>query len=152
MQDIRRIADMLDTKFKLPNGWRFGWDGILGLIPGVGDAITDAFSFYIVFRAALMGYPPSIIMRMIINIAIDNIVDKVPVLGFLFDFMWKSNTKNVALMDRYTADPDRTRKASIVMIVFTVFFIVALYLLCLAATIYAAYWLFKKFFPDETYI
>jgi len=152
VQDIRRIADMLDTKFKLPNGWRFGWDGILGLIPGVGTAITDAFSFYILFRAALMGYPPSIIMRMIINVAIDNIVDKVPILGFLFDFMWKSNTKNVALMDRYMADPERTRKASIVMIVFTVFFIVALYLLCLAATIYAAYWLFKKFFPDETYI
>lgn len=152
MQDIRRIADMLDTKFKLPNGWRFGWDGILGLIPGAGTMVTDAFSFYILFRAAVMGYPPSIIARMGINVAIDNIVDKIPLLGFILDFIWKANTKNVALMDQYMKEPQATRKSSIVIVIFTVIIIAIFYLICLALTVYAAYWIFRKFFPEQTYI
>lgn len=146
MKDIRYIADLLDTKFKLPNGWRFGWDGILGFIPGVGNVITDIFSFYILFRAAVLGCPPAVILRMAINVVIDNIVDKVPILGFFFDFIWKANTKNVALMDRYFSQPQKTNRSSKLVVLTTLLGLSVLFFACIALTLYSLIWIFNEFY------
>lgn len=146
MKDIRYIADLLDTKFKLPNGWRFGWDGILGFIPGIGNIVTDIFSFYILFRAAVLGCPPAVILHMAINVVIDNIVDKVPVLGFFFDFVWKANTKNVALMEKYFNNPSHTNKNSKLLVVGTLIALTILFFACVALSIYVIIWLFNEFY------
>lgn len=141
MKDLKFIAEQLDTAFELPNGWKFGWDGILGFFPGFGNVISDAFSLYIIFRAAVMGCTPAVLLHMIFNVLIDNIVDKVPVLGFFFDFMWKSNTKNIELLEKFLEEPEVSRKQS-------KFFLIAvavLLFLFFIGTIVSTFFLFKWF-------
>jgi len=146
MNDVRYIADLLDTRFKLPNGWRFGWDGILGLIPGLGNIVTDIFSFYILFRAAILGCPPVVIFHMALNVVIDNIIDKVPFFGLFFDFIWKAKIKNVAMTDRYFAQPEKTRRSSKLLVAGTVIGLVFLFFACAALTIYTFIWVFNEFY------
>lgn len=106
------MADLLDTKFRGPFGWRFGWDGILGLIPGFGDAATNIMAAYIILRATWMGYPAGVLIRMFMNFVIDNLLDAVPLLGNVVDFFFKANTRNIKLMHAYEFDPERTRRRS----------------------------------------
>ena len=76
-------------------------DGLIGLAPGVGDAIGLALSSYIVMEAWRMGVPPQILVRMIANIVVDSAVGAVPIAGDLFDFVWKANRRNVDLLLRH---------------------------------------------------
>lgn len=148
MKDIRYIADMLDTKFKLPNGWRFGWDGILGLIPGFGNIVTDIFSFYILFRAAVLGCPPAILLRMAVNVFIDNIIDKIPGVGLVFDFIWKANTQNIKLMDQYFSAPQVTNKKSKMWVIISLVSLFILFLACISLTIFTVIWLFNQIYKS----
>lgn len=148
MNDIRYIADLLDTKFKLPNGWRFGLDGLLGLIPGVGNIVTDIMSFYILMRAALLGCPPAVILHMALNVVIDNIVDKVPGIGLLFDFIWKANTKNIKLMDDYFANPHKTNKSSKLLIIVMILGLFVLFVACVMLSISILIWAFSEFYKN----
>lgn len=95
----------MDSKYSGPFGFKFGIDGLIGLIPFVGDFISTAISFYIVFQAAMMGCSSSIIMRMGLNILIDDVIDMFPVLGHIFDFIWKSNDRNIALLQQHLINP-----------------------------------------------
>lgn len=110
--DIRRaraLARALDTVIGVPGTpLRIGVDAILGLIPGAGDLAGAALSAYIIFTAYQKSAPPSVLWRMVANVAIDTAVGAIPVLGDLFDVAWKSNTMNVALLERYLADPQKT--------------------------------------------
>lgn len=125
MNRLRRISVLLDSQFKGPFGFRFGLDGILGLIPVVGDLTTTLVSFYILIEGALLGAPPAVLIRMGINILIENIVDCIPVIGNIFDFFWKSNTKNIRLLERHQSNPRRASlEAKIIIFIFV--------LLCLA--------------------
>jgi len=148
MNDIRYLADLLDTKFKLPNGWRFGWDPILGLIPGIGNIVTDVLSFYILFRAAILGCPPAVILHMALNVVIDNIVDKIPGLGLLFDFIWKANTKNIQLMDNYFANPHKASKSSKSVLIITLLGLFLLFVVLSALTIYILAMIFTAFYKN----
>jgi hypothetical protein len=111
VKDIEALSDLMDTKFKFL-GIRFGLDGIIGLVPVVGDIATSGVSFYIVLRAFIMGFPLIVIIRMLINVFIDFVFGAVPILGNIFDFFWKANTSNVAIMKAYSTSPDRTKKRS----------------------------------------
>lgn len=114
---IDRLADLLDTRFRLPIlGYRFGLDSLIGLIPGVGDAATAAISFYIIFEAARAGAGPLLILRMIYNVVIDAILGSVPVLGDLFDFAFKANLRNANLLREHyarKADADAREKSAV---------------------------------------
>ncbi|MCC2680235.1 MAG: hypothetical protein K0R29_2811, partial [Pseudobdellovibrio sp.] len=114
--DVRILADWLDSKFRLPLGIRIGFDSILGFIPGVGDLVTNVTSIYIIARAAMLGCPPTVLMQMAFNVFIDNLIDTIPLLGNFIDVFWRSNTKNVALLDRYLQQPDRVRKSSLIFV------------------------------------
>lgn len=91
---------------------RIGLDPVLGLIPGVGDFIGASISMYALFVAARLGTPPSVVLRMAGNILVDAVLGSVPFLGDLFDVGWKSNLRNIALLERYAAAPARTRRTS----------------------------------------
>lgn len=111
--DIRQLADWLDTRFVIPGtNLRFGFDSIIGLVPGIGDLITTVLGAYIVVRARELGAPPLLIARMIGNLAIDSIVGAVPVFGDIFDFAFKSHVRNVRLLLRFleTRDPGVTAR------------------------------------------
>jgi hypothetical protein len=79
--------------------WSIGLDGILGLIPGLGDVIGALIGMLIVLRAVQAGIPRVVIARMMTNIAIDTFVGSVPFLGDAFDFVYKSNSKNLRIYE-----------------------------------------------------
>ena len=101
---LRKLARLLDSAIPLPGGYRIGLDGIIGLIPGVGDALTASAAAYIVIRAAQMGASTATLVRMIFNVLLELVVGAVPVIGDLFDFAWKANNRNIELLER---EPDR---------------------------------------------
>lgn len=100
-REIAAYGRWLDSSIRLPGGFRIGWDGVIGLIPGVGDAIGLGLSAWLVWRARQLGMPFSVVARMLVNLAIEAIVGIVPVLGDLFDFVFKANNRNVALMQKH---------------------------------------------------
>ncbi|MDQ3277686.1 MAG: DUF4112 domain-containing protein [Bacteroidota bacterium] len=96
------IARWMDAKFRVPGtNFRFGLDGLLGLIPGVGDLSTFAVSGYLVVLMARNGASGYVLARMILNIVIDAALGAIPLVGDLFDFVHKANVKNMKLMQRY---------------------------------------------------
>lgn len=102
LRRLERLARLLDSEFRVPGiRFRFGLDGLIGLAPGVGDAVGLALSSYIVMEAWRMGVPPQVLVRMIANILIDSAVGAVPVAGDLFDFVWKANRRNIDLLLRH---------------------------------------------------
>lgn len=111
-KDIQMVSDFLDTRFVGPGGFRFGWDGIIGLIPGVGDLMTSMGSFYIIVRAAMLGAPISVLLRMGLNVFIDSLFDAVPVIGMLFDFAFKANVRNLSLLRQSLGASEQVAKTS----------------------------------------
>lgn len=108
IDDLRYLARLLDSRFQLPiGGFRVGLDGILGLIPGIGDFVTNSLSLYIILRAAFIGCGPSLILKMSMNVLLENLADTIPVVGNFFDFFWKSNLKNIAIIEEYLAAPQK---------------------------------------------
>ena len=96
-----RLADWLDARFRIPGtNWRFGLDGLIGLAPGIGDTLTTLASLYLVAEAWRLGVGKRTLARMIANVAIDSVIGAVPVAGDLFDFVWKANRRNIALLER----------------------------------------------------
>ena len=99
---LRRISKLLDNAIAIPGTkFRFGLDPILGLLPGGGDTITGGISAYIVVEAARMGVPREILGKMVGNILIDSFAGTIPVIGDLFDVGWKSNVKNIELLEKH---------------------------------------------------
>ena len=107
------LARTLDSAVRIPGtNVRFGLDAVIGLVPGVGDLAGGAIAAYIVLAAAREGAPPSLLARMLLNVAIDTAVGSVPVLGDAFDVAWRANARNVAQLERHVAAPAATRAAS----------------------------------------
>jgi len=93
------LAALLDTAFIIPGtNIRFGLDALIGLVPGIGDAITTAISLFIVHEAHQLGAPKHVIVRMLGNVALDGMVGAVPLLGDAFDVMWRANVRNMRLL------------------------------------------------------
>ena len=106
---LNRLAWLLDNTFRIPGTQiRFGLDGLIGLIPGIGDAAGAVISSHILTQAAQMGVPKSILLKMAFNIGLDAILGIIPVLGDVSDFMWKANQRNVELLNDYLDQPERT--------------------------------------------
>ena len=80
---------------------RFGLDPIIGLIPGAGDLATSSFSLVVLYRAFRLGVPRVVLFRMVLNVVVDLLAGAVPFVGDLFDFAWKSNSLNLALLERH---------------------------------------------------
>jgi len=111
---LNRMAWFLDNSIPVPGmgGYRVGIDGLIGLIPGIGDAFGAVLSTYILGEAARLGVPKSVLLRMLFNIAIDSIVGLIPFAGDIFDMAWKSNLRNVKLLDNYLDNPRTTTRSS----------------------------------------
>jgi hypothetical protein len=96
---IDALATLLDTAFILPGtNVRFGFDALIGLVPGIGDAVTTALSLYIVHEARQLGAPRHVIARMLANVMIDGLVGAVPLVGDAFDVVWRANRRNMRLL------------------------------------------------------
>lgn len=95
------FSRLMDTSIRLPGGFRIGLDGIIGLVPGVGDAATGLVSLWLLSEARREGLPKSALVRMGGNILIDTTLGAVPVVGDLFDFFWKSNMRNLRIIEKH---------------------------------------------------
>ncbi len=106
---LERLAWYLDSSIKIPGfNARFGLDGLIGLIPGIGDTIGALISSVVISEAARMGAPKVLLLKMAFNVALDALAGIVPVFGDLFDFVWKANQRNVQLLNRYLDSPRET--------------------------------------------
>jgi hypothetical protein len=107
------VAHLMDDAFPVPLfGMRFGLDPVIGLIPGVGDAVGALVSAWIVFEAARLGAGFAVVLRMLVNLGIDALVGSVPVLGDLFDAGWKANDRNLRLLHHAVDAPGAARRSS----------------------------------------
>lgn len=96
---LQELADLLDASFQVPGtSWRFGLDPLLGLIPGVGDAVSGVASLYIVFQSWRLGVGMGTLMRMLGNMLVDTVVGAIPLLGDVLDFAMKPNQRNLQLL------------------------------------------------------
>ena len=112
-QRLDRIAWYLDSSIPIPGlKMRFGIDPLIGLFPGIGDTLGALMSSYILSEAARLGAPKSVLFKMAFNIALDAILGTVPVLGDLFDVVWKANQRNVQLLETYLERPRKAVVAS----------------------------------------
>ena len=104
LERIRVLATLMDNAFRVPGtSFRFGWDSILGLIPGVGDVATGIASASIIGYAIRLGVRKGVLARMLANLAVDVTIGAIPLLGDLFDAAFKSNVRNVALLEHELA-------------------------------------------------
>src|SRR6201996_9207915 len=93
------LAKLLDVAFILPGtNIRYGVDGIVRLIPVVGDLIASAFSLWLVREARTLGAPWHLTARMLANVALEGTVGLVPIAGDAFDVMFRANMRNVRML------------------------------------------------------
>ena len=102
LKQVQFLARIMDEQFVVPGTRiRFGWDSILGLFPGVGDAITSAISLLIVHHAWQTGASPIVLARMLANVGLDFMLGAIPLVGDALDFAWKANRKNARLLEQH---------------------------------------------------
>jgi hypothetical protein len=107
------MARVLDNAVQVPGTqYRIGLDPLIGLLPGIGDVIGAILSTLIVYQAARLGAPTPTLVRMMGNVAVDTLVGEIPLLGDLFDFGWKSNLRNIALLEQHLDNPKMAKAAS----------------------------------------
>ncbi|MDX1912310.1 MAG: DUF4112 domain-containing protein, partial [Saprospiraceae bacterium] len=141
--DLKRLdalAKLLDNQFRVPGTqFRFGIDGIIGLIPYVGDMAGLLVSGVLLRTMAVKGASPWLMLRMLFNYVVDTVVGIVPLLGDLFDFGFKANRRNVDLLKAYYADgkakPDAKRSVAYLGLLFFALFIGLIWLVWKLAAI-----------------
>jgi hypothetical protein len=99
------IALVMDTMFKVPGtNVRFGLDPIVGLVPGLGNAVGAIVSSIVLFQSARSGIPRIVLVRMALNVLINTAAGAVPLIGDLFSVWWKSNVRNYRLYQKHASD------------------------------------------------
>jgi hypothetical protein len=101
LRRLEALGSLLDSRFRLPGGFRFGLDPLIGLVPGVGDGISAIVSLYIVLEAYRLGASRGTLARMLLNVGLDLGVGIIPIIGDVADFAFKSNRRNLDLLRRH---------------------------------------------------
>jgi hypothetical protein len=105
---LHNLEILLDEAFRIPGtGIRFGIDGIIGLVPGLGDVLAGLLSLIIPLAAWIRGVPYVTLVRMAINLGIGVLVGSIPIFGDIFDIAWKANRRNYQLLVRHIGEPHR---------------------------------------------
>jgi hypothetical protein len=124
---LRQVSRLLDSAFVVPGtSWRFGLDPIVGLIPGLGDLVSPLFTIFILAHASQVGVPKIVQARMLINVAIDTLVGAIPLFGDLFDFAWKANDLNLALLERHAYENRRASSGDWAFVVLMIVLVLTL--------------------------
>ena len=101
-RDLDWLAELLDSRFRIPGtNIRFGLDSLIGLVPGVGDGATGVIGLYLIMRAWGHGAPFLTILHMLWNMLLDMTLGAIPLLGDIFDVAFRSNVKNVRLLQKH---------------------------------------------------
>ena len=139
---LRKWSVLLDSAFRVPGtNLSFGLDPILGLIPGLGDLTTPLFAALLLLHGVRLRIPRVIQLRMLINAVIDLLIGLVPVVGDFFDFGWKANVRNLALLERYAHPESKPTKGDWIFVLS----IVGVLLAVTVIPIMFAAWLLSQF-------
>jgi Domain of unknown function (DUF4112) len=107
------LSHVLDDFIPIPGtSIRFGLDGIIGLIPGIGDMMGGIASCIIIVASWVRGVPYPVLARMVVNVVIEVAVGAVPVLGDMFDIAWRANRRNYALLTASLYEPRKMTRQS----------------------------------------
>ncbi len=99
LEKLDRLSTLLDNRFQIPGTpIRFGWDSLMGLIPGAGDLASLGPSAYLIYKGHRLGARNRTIVRMIANTGLDFVIGAVPILGDVFDLVFKANNRNFTLL------------------------------------------------------
>ena len=140
------LSKWMDNQFRIPGtNLRFGLDGLIGLVPYLGDMAGFVASGFLMRTMVKKGASPLLMLRMLFNYILDAIVGVVPLVGDLFDFGFKANRRNVEMLKKYYADgkakPNASRSMAFLGILFFVLFVVLLGLIWkLAAVVLGWAW------------
>ena len=144
LEEIERLAWLLDSSIRIPViNYRVGIDGLLGLIPGIGDFVGLILSSYVWLRGVMLGVSVRTTFVMAFNILVETIVGLIPFLGDLFDFVWKANERNLHLIKRdlgYHSEPP-SQKGLIALVLFAGLFVMGLLFLIAWAIVALVRWL-----------
>lgn len=144
-EGIENLAHYLDGLFRIPGtGWRFGLDGLIGLIPNVGDTVTSLASFYILIAGVRYGVPKITLLRMAFNIGLDYLVGTIPFIGDAFDFFWKANQQNVDLIRTRGTGKDKGTTGDYIF----VFVIIGILIAILIGSILISLYILATFFRE----
>lgn len=106
---VRQLARLMDEAVRIPGTRRrIGLDSLIGLIPGIGDLLTTGVSAYIIREAWLLGLPKRKLVGMTSNVVLDTVLGAIPLLGDVFDFAYKSNSRNVRIIEDHLQIGQRT--------------------------------------------
>mgnify|MGYP000524822706 CR=1 FL=1 len=95
LKRIEWLAEMLDSRYRVPGTKiRFGWDGILSVLPIAGDTVGLGLSGYLMYEAWKGGASKGTMAKMAGNVGVDYVVGSIPVIGTIFDVAFKANTRN----------------------------------------------------------
>lgn len=102
LRNVERLGRWLDQSIRVPGTeFKIGWDTLIGLFPGVGDAVTTVMSAWIIREAHMLGVSRWTLLRMAGNTALDSLVGAVPGVGDIFDAFYKSNMRNLRLLQKH---------------------------------------------------
>jgi hypothetical protein len=99
---VEALEQVLERAMVIPGiNRRVGLDAMLGLVPVLGDALSGLMGLYLVWEARNLGMSKLTIARMLVNVGIDTAIGAVPLAGDVFDFLFRSNSKNLRLIKRH---------------------------------------------------
>lgn len=105
LERLRHLAYLLDNAFRIPViDYRIGIEPIIGLVPVIGDTIGYLLAAYLIAQARRFGAPRSMIVTMLANATLDFVVGSIPVVGDIFDFLYKPNARNMRMLERYLSE------------------------------------------------
>jgi hypothetical protein len=98
---LARLGRTLDARYRIPfTSFRIGADGLIGLIPGIGDTLAALPSAYMIVRGYQLGARRSTVAQMAVNTGIDYVLGMIPLVGDIFDIGFKGNLRNIRLLER----------------------------------------------------
>jgi len=141
-ENLDLLAHLLDDWFRIPGtSIRFGLDGLIGLVPWLGDVLAGLASSILIIAAWFRGVPYVTIARMVVNLGIDVVVGSIPLLGDMFDIAWKANRRNYKLMTRHLQQPHRHTWKDWVFMLLLALCVILIFIMPLVLLIWFAEWL-----------
>jgi hypothetical protein len=143
-ENLDLLAHVLDDCFRIPGTpIRFGIDGLIGLVPFLGDILAGLASCIIVVAAWFRGVPYVTLARMVVNLALDVLIGAIPVLGDAFDIAWKANRRNYKLLTRHLRQPHKHTWKDYVFLLCIAFVLVLIFAIPVVAIVWLTMWFLR---------
>jgi hypothetical protein len=142
LKHLHRLSYWLDSAIAIPGTrYRIGLDPIIGLIPGGGDTVGLVLSSFIVLEAAQMGASKSLLGKMVFNVLLETLLGTLPIAGDIFDAAWKSNVKNLQLLEKHLELRQTSHAQNRGFAILLIVGLLLAFLGCVALSIWVLRWL-----------